>query len=216
MTDTTPQTFLARAEALLIEAREHSWARDAFPDHDPTDQPSHRSDDLGAWNRAHEEWKRVDDLQRWALERAAAAVAWLRTGFETVDVDAMTGARDALRIEKEEVVGREEAETFGRFALAVELATLDRTAIIARVHEAVSRVFGWTDLIEPVAHKPEPWAPVRVQVRGWPETVAYDPFLALAVLYEYDDGAGSTQDGDAAVCRDLEEEGAVLDVGASR
>ena len=50
---------------------------------------------------------------------------------------------------------------------------------------------------------------VLVAVDGWPEPAWYDAGRALDVLNDWEDGAGE-EDGDADVCRDLEERGAFL------
>ena len=49
-----------------------------------------------------------------------------------------------------------------------------------------------------------------VTVNGWPEPKTYHVMQALAVLKDYSDAAGATEIGDAIVCADLEQQGAML------
>lgn len=50
----------------------------------------------------------------------------------------------------------------------------------------------------------------RVLVSGWPDSVLYHTRRAVMILRGFEDGAGSTEHGDAMVCRAIEQAGASL------
>ena len=66
--------------------------------------------------------------------------------------------------------------------------------------EQMERVFGGATLTEDG----------RVIVDGWPDAVAYDASAAVPVLQGFADRHGTTEQGDAEVCRALEQAGAVI------
>lgn len=50
----------------------------------------------------------------------------------------------------------------------------------------------------------------KALVCGWPDAATYRTEVAIGVLEQFADMAGSTEDGDAEVCRALENAGAFL------